>query len=67
MYEQRFDRWARSSYVLGHIFNYMVPIVQSLGKLCSKLVKEDDEYLKLSDEDRQLPKVKSEVNERITI
>jgi hypothetical protein len=45
----------------------MVPIVQSVGKLYSKLVKEDDEYLKLSDEDRQLPKVKSEVNERITI
>jgi len=67
MDDERFNRWVYSSFALGHVVQYMVPLVQGLGKLDSKLVYEDGEYLKLAHEDRKHPDVTSEVSERLTI
>ena len=67
MDEGRFHRWVYSAYALFHVVPYMVSIVQGLGKLDAKLVREDSDYLILTPKERKHPDVTSTVYERVTI
>lgn len=66
MDQHRYHRWITTSHRFGSIERFLPPVVQSLGRLDCQLIAQDEDFLRLTDEQRGSIEVTFQLNDRMT-